>query len=151
MNIPIGVVETTLALCFAGISTGFYFWIRHILKLIDDNKYSDVRERASLKKELKELRTELHTRMNNSEDKIADAIKELTSGVVPISHCNGRQEVWTGRFENLINTIKVESEAKNKTDVIMHTALNDTLIQVAADVKQLSECVTKLSNKKECD
>lgn len=146
MNIPPWVLEVLLL----GVGTVVFFGFRHLLKLIDDNKVADEEARKAMMTEVKDVRTELHARMSSSEDKITIAIKDLTNVVVPKTYCNGRQDLLSEKIENLNKTIEVAGTTAAKADVIAHTALSDTLLEVCAEVKQLKDCVTKLANKGEC-
>ena len=146
MHIPIWFLSIT---CL-GVGTGLFFGFKYVLGLIRDDKITALKERVILRSEMKELRQELHTRMNSSETNLKDAIQDLTGSVVPFGHCNSKQEIWGERFENLVSTINTANDTRAKADSVAHTALSDTLLEVVTEVKQLKDCVTKLSNKREC-
>ena len=148
MNIPVWLVSSIVS----GSGIVAFFSFRYVLSLIKDSNVQALKERVILRKEMKELRRELHTRMSSSEVGLRDAIDKLTSGVVPKSHCEGKQEIWTERFEHLLNTIKteirteikmvsVEIEIQSKADVVLHGSINDTLLEFKTEINDMKKVI----------
>ena len=139
-----------LTLAGLAITSVLFFSFKYVLKLIEDSRVSALKERVILRQEMKELRSELHGRMNSTDTVLKESIKELTKSVVPKILCESNNNLLAEKFENLTNVIKTAEKTRNNSDYVAHTSLEDTLLVVVGKMEKLEDCVTKLSNKKEC-
>ena len=143
----------------AGVGAMALFSYRYILRLIDNNKIEydkdiaetkliaekatkdakDAAEKSTniISGELKELRAELHSRVSSSEDKLSNAIRDLTQVVVPRSHCDSKQEWWGQKFDNLVDTLNTAAETRIKADAVRDASIEDTLLELINGMKSL--------------
>ena len=122
---------------------------KEVRLLIAQNKAEDEDARRELRGEMRNLKLDVDARANTFEKQVLDAIKSLPDDLVSNALCSGKQEIWDVQFQSLIKAMEVANESKAEIDALAHQGINTTLGTVVKDIKQLTECVTALSNDRE--